>query len=157
MCFSPVRCVMLHGVGWRGASPPQHCCALRYLRCKPDFISLPVLSDLMARAVLMRQSVFHYLPSKSPLRSVTTIKGPLHLPLEPMHVAEGYGSAVGTVTRLGDRQQTNRELAAVRDKRYAQLYYIRNQKDATLAVSFISHCKITLHVSDAFCVHHQEY
>jgi hypothetical protein len=22
---------------------------------------------------------------------------------------------------------------------------------------FISHCKITLHVSDAFCVHHQEY
>jgi len=30
------------------------------------------------------------------------------------------------------------------------LYYIRNQKDATLAVSFISHCKITLHVSDAF-------
>jgi len=36
-------------------------------------------------------------------------------------------------------------------------YYIRNQKDASLAVSFISHCKITLHVSDAFCVHHQEY
>jgi len=29
------------------------------------------------------------------------------------------------------------------------LYYIRNQQDATLAVSFISHCKITLHVSDA--------
>ena len=29
--------------------------------------------------------------------------------------------------------------------------------DATLAVLFISHCKITLHVSDAFCVHHQEY
>ena len=37
------------------------------------------------------------------------------------------------------------------------LYYIRNQQDATLAVSFMSHCKITLHVSDAFCVHHQEY
>ena len=37
------------------------------------------------------------------------------------------------------------------------LYYMRNQQDATLAVSFISHCKITLHVSDAFCVHHQEY
>jgi len=31
------------------------------------------------------------------------------------------------------------------------LYYIKNQLDATLAVSFISHCKITLHVSDAFC------
>ena len=30
------------------------------------------------------------------------------------------------------------------------LYYIRNQQDATLAVSFISHCKITLHASDAF-------
>ena len=36
-------------------------------------------------------------------------------------------------------------------------YYIKNQRDATLAVLFISHCKITLHVSDAFCVHHQEY
>ena len=37
------------------------------------------------------------------------------------------------------------------------LYYIKNQQDATLAVLFISNCKITLHVSDAFCVHHQEY
>ena len=36
------------------------------------------------------------------------------------------------------------------------LYYIKNQRDATLAVLFISNCKITLHVSDAFCVHHQE-
>ena len=36
------------------------------------------------------------------------------------------------------------------------LYYIMNQQDATLAL-FISHCKITLHVSDAFCFHHQEY
>jgi len=27
------------------------------------------------------------------------------------------------------------------------LYYIKNQQDATLAVLFISHCKITLHVS----------
>ena len=31
------------------------------------------------------------------------------------------------------------------------VYYIKNQLDATLAVLFISHCKITLHVSDAFC------
>ena len=37
------------------------------------------------------------------------------------------------------------------------LYYIKNQQDATLAVLFISHCKISVHVSDAFCVHHQEY
>ena len=37
------------------------------------------------------------------------------------------------------------------------LYYIKNQLGATLAVLFISHCKITLHVSDAFCFHHQEY
>jgi len=36
-------------------------------------------------------------------------------------------------------------------------YYIKDQQDATLAVLFISHCKITVHVSDAFCVHHQEY
>ena len=40
---------------------------------------------------------------------------------------------------------------------YVYLYYIKNQQDATLAVLFISNCKITLHVSDAFCVHHQEY
>jgi len=37
------------------------------------------------------------------------------------------------------------------------IYYIKNQQDATLAVLFISHCKITLHVPDAFRVHHQEY
>jgi len=37
------------------------------------------------------------------------------------------------------------------------LYYIKNQQDATLAVLFISNYKITLHVSDAFCVRHQEY
>ena len=37
------------------------------------------------------------------------------------------------------------------------LYYINNQLDAALVVLFISHCKITLHVSDAFCFHHQEY
>jgi len=36
-------------------------------------------------------------------------------------------------------------------------YYIKNQQGATLAVLFISNCKITLHVSEAFCVHHQEY
>ena len=30
------------------------------------------------------------------------------------------------------------------------LYYIKKQQDATLAVLFISNCKITLHVSDAF-------
>ena len=37
------------------------------------------------------------------------------------------------------------------------LYYIKNQQDATLAVLFISNYKITVHVADAFCVHHQEY
>ena len=37
------------------------------------------------------------------------------------------------------------------------LYYIRNQLDATLAVLFINNCKITLHVSDVYRVHHQEY
>jgi hypothetical protein len=37
------------------------------------------------------------------------------------------------------------------------LYYVKNQRDATLAVLFISHCKITVHVSDALCAHHQEY
>jgi len=37
------------------------------------------------------------------------------------------------------------------------LYYIKNQQDATMGVLFISNCKITLHISDAFCVHNQEY
>jgi hypothetical protein len=37
------------------------------------------------------------------------------------------------------------------------LYYVKNKRDATLAVLFISNCKITLHVSDALCAHHQEY
>ena len=37
------------------------------------------------------------------------------------------------------------------------LYYIKNKQDATLAVLFVGNCKITLHVSDAFCVHHHEY
>ena len=37
------------------------------------------------------------------------------------------------------------------------LYYIKNQQDATLAVLFISNRKITLRVSDASRVHHQEY
>ena len=37
------------------------------------------------------------------------------------------------------------------------LYYIKKQQDATLAVMFTSNCKITLHVSDALSVHHQEY
>ena len=39
--------------------------------------------------------------------------------------------------------------------KYVTHYHIKNQLDAALAVLFISHCKITLHVSDAFCVHHQ--
>jgi len=65
----------------------------------------------------MRQSAFRYLPSKSPLRSVTMIKGPLHLPLEPMHVADGYSSAVDIVTRLGHGRQTNGGSDPVRSKR----------------------------------------
>ena len=40
---------------------------------------------------------------------------------------------------------------------HCAVYYVKNQQDASLEVLFISHCKITLHVSDAFCVHHQEY
>ena len=42
-------------------------------------------------------------------------------------------------------------------KEQVDLYYIKNQQGATFAVLFIRHCKITLHVLDAFCVHHQEY
>jgi hypothetical protein len=32
------------------------------------------------------------------------------------------------------------------------MFYIKNQQEATLAVLFISNCKITLHVSDTFSV-----
>jgi len=42
-------------------------------------------------------------------------------------------------------------------QKYLLYYYIKYQQDTTLAVLFISHCNITLHVSDAFCFHHQEY
>jgi hypothetical protein len=38
-----------------------------------------------------------------------------------------------------------------------RLYYIKDQQDTTMAVLFISNCKITLHVSDASRVHYQEY
>jgi hypothetical protein len=48
-----------------------------------------------------------------------------------------------------------REHVGSRTSSVKLLYYIKNQQDATLAVLFISNCKITLHVSDAFCVHHQ--
>ena len=37
------------------------------------------------------------------------------------------------------------------------LYYVKNQRDATLAVLFISNCNVTLHVSDALYAHHQKY
>ena len=50
-----------------------------------------------------------------------------------------------------------RKLPVLLGSKYWCEYYIKYQQDATLAVLFISHCKITLHVSDAFCVHHQEY
>ena len=45
----------------------------------------------------------------------------------------------------------------LQETKRTQRYYIKSQQDATLAVLFNSICKITLHVSDAFCVHHQEY
>ena len=59
----------------------------------------------------------------------------------------------------GDRRESSSTDKAIFSlgTRWMWVYYIRNQQDATLAVSFISHCKITLHVSDPFCVHHQEY
>ena len=50
--------------------------------------------------------------------------------------------------------QTHRHALRMFD---AYTHYRRNQQDATLAVLFISNCKITLHVSDASRVHHQEY
>ena len=37
------------------------------------------------------------------------------------------------------------------------LYYTKNKQDATLALLFISNCKITLHVSDASRIHHQKH
>ena len=55
---------------------------------------------------------------------------------------------------LGTTLITNKMLLFTNHK---SQYYIKNQLDATLAVLFTSHCKITLRVSDAFCVHHQEY
>ena len=36
------------------------------------------------------------------------------------------------------------------------LYYTKNQQDATLAVLFISNCKIILHISDAESVRNMQ-
>jgi len=47
--------------------------------------------------------------------------------------------------------QMDRKLSII--IRFEMLY----QQDVTLAVLFISNCKIILHVSDAFCAYHQEY
>ena len=58
---------------------------------------------------------------------------------------------------FGDEVTNVWSLAPLYHSSVSTIYYIKNQLDATLAVLFISHCKITLHVSDAFCVHHQEY
>ena len=51
--------------------------------------------------------------------------------------------------------RTDRQMN-IQSNRQIELYYIKNQQDATLAVLFISHWNITLHVSDASRVHHQE-
>jgi len=37
------------------------------------------------------------------------------------------------------------------------LLFLLKEELKLRVVLFISNCKITLHVSDAFCVHHQEY
>ena len=52
---------------------------------------------------------------------------------------------------------TNHGLKAVMLDKESRVYCIKKKQDATLAVLFINHCKITLHVSGAFYVHHQEY
>jgi len=79
---------------------------------------------------------------------------------------------VGHVSRMGCNRNVYRVLVRNHERRkpldkllnfmfefpcILSLYYIENQQDATLAGLFISNCKITLHVSDAFCLHHQEY
>ena len=58
-----------------------------------------------------------------------------------------------TITYLAQRS----EIVSIGSASANRMYYVKNQQDATLAVLFISNCKLTLHVSDAFCVHHQEY
>ena len=69
---------------------------------------------------------------------------------------------------LSTKQANNNDIKQVKNKAIIfffmfefpciiSLYYVKNQQDATLAVLFISNCKITLHALDAFCVHHQEY
>ena len=57
------------------------------------------------------------------------------------------------------KHQTNKSMLIVLSPTCFSLYYTltSNQQDATLAVLFISNCKITLHISDVHRVHHQEY
>jgi hypothetical protein len=78
-------------------------------------------------------------------------------------ICGGEGAAKSAVYR--DRSRTLNELKAavtvyIRNVSQADLQKVFANKiklDATLAVLFISNCKITLNVSDAFCAHHQEY
>ena len=67
----------------------------------------------------------------------------------------------GTIPHSLIAEQRRRFLFRTTDlltrKHGIEICFIKNQQDATLAVLFISNCKITLHVSDAFCFHNQEY
>jgi hypothetical protein len=65
---------------------------------------------------------------------------------EGLHLSCGISKTVMTSLKYLHKKQ-----------RLLLLYYVNNQQDAALAVLLISHCKITLQVSDAFCAHHQEY
>ena len=70
------------------------------------------------------------------------------------------GGADKSLARPGRKQATATKIGIYSThspRSSVHLYYIKNQQDATLAVLFISNCKFTLHVSDAFCAHHQEY
>ena len=62
-----------------------------------------------------------------------------------------------TITAIRNLLSAFPALEEIAIKCYYFLYYMKNQQDATLAVFFISNCKITLHVSEDFCFHHQEY
>jgi len=61
-----------------------------------------------------------------------------------------------TTSVIGSKEFGNTSSYLLLEIILPDIYYIKNKQDATLGVLFISNCKITLHVSDAFCVHHQE-
>ena len=93
--------------------------------------------------------VFRYISIYFWMSHITS--GLLKISLQKLGFIEGYAYYTKTSPVLS-RLASNSTNFMFKFPCIISLYYIKNQQDATLAVLFTSNCKITLRVSDAFCV-----